>query len=62
MSSIKTVFSGALDDRNTYVALLNGAEMAAGQPGKIGKVMRAASDETFEIVNTVLSKSDIKKI
>jgi hypothetical protein len=27
--------------------------MAAGQPGKIAKVMKAASDETFEIVKTV---------
>jgi hypothetical protein len=27
--------------------------MAAGQPGKIATVMKAASDETFEIVKIV---------
>jgi len=41
------------DDGKTYLALLNGGEMAAGQPGKIADVMKAASDETFEIVKLV---------
>jgi uncharacterized protein (DUF302 family) len=42
------------DDGNTYVAILNGSEMSTGQPENIAKVMQAASDETFEIVKTVL--------
>jgi len=41
------------DDGRTYMALVDGAEMASGQPGKIAKVMKAASGETFEIVKTV---------
>jgi len=41
------------EDGKTYTALVDGAEMAAGQPGKIAKVMKAASDETFEIVKTI---------
>ena len=41
------------DDGKTYTAVVNGAEMAAGQPVKIAQVMKAASDETFEIVKTV---------
>ena len=41
------------DDGKTYMALVDGAEMATGQPGKIAKVMKAASDETFEIVKSV---------
>jgi uncharacterized protein (DUF302 family) len=41
------------DDGKTYTALVNGSEMAAGQPGKIAKIMKAASDETFEIVKSV---------
>ena len=43
----------AKDDGRTYTALLDGSSMAAGQPGKIARVMKAASDETFEIVSTV---------
>jgi uncharacterized protein (DUF302 family) len=43
------------DDGNTHIALLDGGELAAGQPGKISKIMKAASDETFEIVKTVIS-------
>jgi hypothetical protein len=35
------------------MALVDGGEMAAGQPGKIARVMKAASDETFEIVKSV---------
>ena len=41
------------DDGNTYTALLDGSSLAAGQPGKIAQVMKAASDETFELVKTV---------
>jgi uncharacterized protein (DUF302 family) len=41
------------DDGKTYTALVNGAEMSAGMPEKIAKVMKAASDETLEIVKTV---------
>lgn len=41
------------DDGKTYTALLNGAEMTAGQPGKISQIMKAASEETFEIVKSV---------
>ena len=41
------------DDGKTYMALVDGGELAAGQPGKIARVMKAASDETFEIVKSV---------
>lgn len=41
------------DDGKTYIALVNGSEMSAGQPENIAKIMKAASDETFEIVGTV---------
>lgn len=41
------------EDGKTYTALFDGAEMATSQPDKIAKVMKAASDETFEIVKTV---------
>ncbi len=41
------------DDGKTYLALLNGEEMTDGQPGKIADVMKAASDETFEIIKIV---------
>jgi uncharacterized protein (DUF302 family) len=41
------------DDGRTYLAILNGGEMASGQPGNIAGVMKAASDETFEIVKVV---------
>ena len=42
------------DDGKTYVSLIDGAEMAAGQPEKIAKIMKGASDETMEIVNTAI--------
>ncbi len=42
------------DDGKTYIAIVNGGEMAAGQQGKIAKVIKAASDETFEIVKSAL--------
>lgn len=41
------------DDGKTYMALVDGAEMAAGQAENIARVMKAASDETFEIAKTV---------
>ena len=41
------------DDGNTYIAFMNGNEMSTGQPGNIARVMKAASDETFEIIRTV---------
>jgi uncharacterized protein (DUF302 family) len=41
------------DDDKTYLSLLNGAAMAGGQEGIIADVMKAASDETFEIVKVV---------
>lgn len=41
------------DDGKTYLALLDGSSMAGGQPGKIADVMKAASDETFEIIKIV---------
>ena len=41
------------DDGKTYLALLDGSRMAGEQPGKIADVMKAASDETFEIVKLV---------
>ena len=41
------------DDGKTYTALINGGEMAAGMPDKIASVMKAASDETFEILKVV---------
>ena len=42
------------DDGKTYIALLDGAKMAAGQPENIANIMKAASDETFEIVKTTV--------
>ena len=42
------------DDGDTYIALVDGAEMAAGQPENIAKVMKAASDDTFDIVKSAL--------
>ena len=44
------------EDGKTYVSLLNGAAMAGGMPEKIASVMKAASDDTFEIVKTVLEE------
>jgi len=43
------------DDSKTYVALINGSELAAGQPDTIAKVMEAASVETLEIVKKAIS-------
>ncbi|MCK7533530.1 MAG: DUF302 domain-containing protein [Marinilabiliales bacterium] len=41
------------DDGKTYVGLINAGEMATRLPANIAKVMKEASDETFEIVKTV---------
>ena len=41
------------DDGKTYTAVVNGAEMSAGMPENIAKIMKAASDETLEIIKTV---------
>ena len=41
------------DDGLTYVSLINAGELAAGLPENISGVMKAASDETFEIVKSV---------
>jgi len=42
------------DDGKTYTAIINGEELSTGQPDIIAKVMKAASDETLEIVKTVI--------
>jgi uncharacterized protein (DUF302 family) len=36
-----------------YISLINAGDLAAGLPENISGVMKAASDETFEIVKTV---------
>jgi uncharacterized protein (DUF302 family) len=41
------------NDGLTYVSLINAGEMASSLPANIASVMKAASDETFEIVKTV---------
>jgi uncharacterized protein (DUF302 family) len=41
------------EDGLTYIGLINAGEMAASLPANIEKVMKAASDETFEIVKSV---------
>ncbi len=38
------------DDGNTYVALINTANMIEGLPPVIAGVMKAASDESFELI------------
>jgi uncharacterized protein (DUF302 family) len=43
------------EDGLTYVSLINTGEMAASLPKNIAGVMKAASDETFEIVKSVTS-------
>jgi len=42
------------NDGLTYVSLINAGELASGLPANIARVMKEASDETFEIANTVL--------
>jgi uncharacterized protein (DUF302 family) len=41
------------DDGRTYVALLNGGMLASEMPENIASVMKAASDETFELIEVV---------
>lgn len=41
------------EDGKTYTALINGAELSAGQPDNIAKVITAASDETIDIAKSV---------
>ena len=41
------------EDDKVYVSLINAGEMAAGLPPAIARVMREASDETFEISSVV---------
>lgn len=41
------------EDGLTYLGLINAGELSAGLPSNIAGVMKAASDETFEIVKTV---------
>jgi uncharacterized protein (DUF302 family) len=42
------------DDGKTYIGLINAGEMAASLSSNIAQVMKAAADETFEIVKTVV--------
>jgi uncharacterized protein (DUF302 family) len=42
------------DDGKTYVSLINAGEMAANLPLNIASVMKAAADETLDIVETVI--------
>ncbi|MHC1703685.1 MAG: DUF302 domain-containing protein [Tenuifilaceae bacterium] len=44
------------EDGKAYVALINTSAMIAGMPSTIANVMKAASDETFEIVKSVVGK------
>lgn len=43
------------EDGRSYVALIDAGALAAGLPDNIARVMKAASDETFEIVKTVIN-------
>jgi len=42
------------EDGKTYVALLNIAEMTEGMPQTVADAMHGASDETFDIVKSVI--------
>jgi uncharacterized protein (DUF302 family) len=42
------------NDGKAYVSLLNGGLMAEGLPENIARVMKEASDDTFEIVKVVM--------
>lgn len=44
------------EDGKTYVALLNMAAMVEGLPVAAANAIREASDESFQIVNTVIGK------
>jgi len=41
-------------DGKTYVSLINAGEMSESLPANIAKVMKEASDETFDIVKVIL--------
>ena len=41
------------EDGLTYIGLINAGDMTSGLPENIARVMKAASDETFEIVKSV---------
>ena len=41
------------EDGLTYVSLINAGEMISGLPANIARVMKEASDETFEIAKIV---------
>jgi uncharacterized protein (DUF302 family) len=41
------------EDGKAYVSLINAGELASGLPSNIAGVMKEASDETFEIVQSV---------
>jgi len=43
------------DDGITYISLINGGELASGLSERIAGIMKAASDETFEIIRSVLA-------
>ena len=42
------------EDGKAYVALLNTSAMSAGMPPAVAEAMQGASDETFEIVKSVI--------
>lgn len=42
------------EDGKTYISLLDGSKLASGLPENIASVMKAASDETFDLVKVVL--------
>jgi uncharacterized protein (DUF302 family) len=42
------------DDGKTYIALINSGMLMSKMPDAIAKIMKAASDETFEIVKSVI--------
>jgi uncharacterized protein (DUF302 family) len=41
------------DDGTSYIGLINAGDLASELPEKIARVMKEASDETFEIVKSV---------
>lgn len=42
------------EDGKAYVALMNTSAMSAGMPPSVADAMQSASDETFEIVKSVI--------
>ena len=42
------------EDGKTYVALMNTSAMSVGMTTSVADAMKGASDETFEIVQTVI--------